>query len=1050
MSSFWRRLVAGALTGVPAVVVAQQATTVSGTVTSDANQPITGASVSITSLGLGAVTNADGRYSFTVPANRATGTVTLSIRRLGFSPRTQTVTLGRGPVTADFQLAATANQLQGVVVTALGVTREKSQLGTAQQQISSAELTTTKSQNLVNQLQGKVSGVQITSGGTPGGSTNIVIRGQNSLAGNNQPLFIVDGVPVSNSTRGGSLGNGYDYGNAISDLNPDDIATLTVLKGPNAAALYGSRAANGVIVITTKKGSATEGRIRTEFNSFVTADRPSVLPDWQNQYGQGAGGSFQFVDGQGSGDCDGCDQSWGPKLDGRLIDQFTGKQQPWVAHPNNVNNFFETGLTLSSTLAVSGGTDRANARVSIGADQIKGFVPNNTFRKRSVLLSGNLGVNSKLNTTATVQYIRNGGVNRPGTGYSNSILEQFFWLGRQVDTEALRDYAKGGGANGGPLTREYNWNYNYHNNPFWIQYENPRRDNRDRFQGTLSATYQLAEGVSLLARTGSDIFRFNVDQNYAPGYINGTYVNTSYNGGFVSIDDYNNENNSEALLTVDRPLTGALRLQATAGGNLRNSVFQTKSQALTGLLVAGLYNISNGAIDPALTQQTLRRKVNSAYGSAAVSYNGWLTVEGTARNDWSSTLPRGENSYFYPSGNVSFVLTDAVPSLKNRWLSYAKLRGSVAQVGNDADPYQLQTVFNGNSVKFGTLPQYSLNDVLANATLKPEITHSDEGGLELGLFDGRVTFDGSVYNKYTQNQIFNVAISAASGFTNRAINAGKITNKGVEALISVDAVRDWHGLGWSSQFNYARNRNAVAELTQGVSSIVLSQGLFGDISVEARVGEPFGVIRTKAFERDAQGRLVVDGGLPIQEDTLTAFGNIQAKWTGGWNNTFSYKGVTLNALVDFRRGGKLVSYTNYIGDYSGVLASSLRGREADYDAPGYVVRGVTATGAANADTVTSEQYFQSLFGSLENYIFDAGYARLRELRVGFDLPARISRRLSAENVSLTLTGRNLFFFSKNAPNIDPEFAYNTGNFQGVEYAFPSNPRSIGINVRVTP
>jgi TonB-dependent SusC/RagA subfamily outer membrane receptor len=338
-----------------------------------------------------------------------------------------------------------------VVVTALGIEREKSQLGTSSRRCNSEDLTQTKAQNLVNQLQGKVSGVNITGAGTPGGSTNIVIRGQNSLAGNNQPLFVVDGVPVeSNTRRGGTVGNGYDYGNAISDLNPDDIATMTVLKGPNAAALYGSRAANGVIEITTKKGQASDGRMRTEFNSFLTLDQPSVMPDWQNQYGQGAGGSFSYVNGAGRGDCDGCDQSWGPKLDGRLIDQFTGPQQPWVARPDNVDQFFGTGRTFSSTIAVNGGTERANARLSLGTDQIKGYVPNNKFQKVSSLLSGNLQVNPRLTTQATVQYIRNNATNRVGTGYNNSILEQFFWFGRQVDMAALRDYRQGGGANGGP------------------------------------------------------------------------------------------------------------------------------------------------------------------------------------------------------------------------------------------------------------------------------------------------------------------------------------------------------------------------------------------------------------------------------------------------------------------------------------------------------------------------------------------------------------------------------------------------------------------------
>jgi outer membrane receptor protein involved in Fe transport len=352
-------------------------------------------------------------------------------------------------------------------------------------------------------------------------------------------------------------------------------------------------------------------------------------------------------------------------------------------------------------------------------------------------------------------------------------------------------------------------------------------------------------------------------------------------------------------------------------------------------------------------------------------------------------------------------------------------------------------------VKLGTLPQYSLGDVLANANLKPEITRSNEVGVELGLLNGRVTFDGTFYDRHTRNQIFNVTVSPASGFTNKAINAGRLSNKGFEALLSVIPVRQRGGLTWTSTFNYGRNRNRVEELTDGVSSITLSQGLFGDIAVENRLGEPAGVIRTFPIARDEQGRILTSDGFPVHGDTLATFGNIQADWIGGWNNTLNYRGITINALLDIRRGGKIVSYTNYIGDYSGVLKSSLRGREVDFDEPGLVVQGVNEDGTPNTTRVTAEQYHQSLFGSLEYYIYDASYTRLREVRVGFDLPSGLATRLNAQSVSLAVTGRNLALWKK-IPNVDPEFAYNTGNFQGVEYALPSNPRSIGVSVRITP
>ena len=489
----------------PAVSHAQEAATVSGQVTTTVGAaPLLGATVSIPALRLGATTDAEGMYRFTVPAS-VTGEVTLTARRIGYLPLSVQVNLTGGPIRQDFALEVGAIELAQVVVTALGVEREKSRLGTAVQQINAGELNDTRAQNLVQQIQGKVSGVQITAPGTQGGSTNIIIRGQNSITQNNQPLFIVDGVPVSNANRGGDRASGFDYGNVLSDLNPDDVEALSVLKGPNAAALYGSRAANGVILITTRKGGATGGRMRTELNTTVTWERPSILPEWQNQYGQGAGGAFSWVDGSGGGVNDGADQSWGPRLDGRPICQFTSPgagtpsctATPWVAHPDNMDAFFRTGFTVSSTVGVSGGTDRAYGRVSLGGDNVNGILPSNDFRRRTASLSGTFHASDRFTADGSVQYTYNRGTNRPGTGYwGRNPLENYIWLGRQVDFHALADYRdKTGAANGGPATREFNWNYNYHNNPFWLQDQNPVVDRRDRVIGSVAAHYRITEGL---------------------------------------------------------------------------------------------------------------------------------------------------------------------------------------------------------------------------------------------------------------------------------------------------------------------------------------------------------------------------------------------------------------------------------------------------------------------------------------------------------------------------------------------------------------------------
>ncbi len=1070
------------------VASAQQPTTITGRVRSSGG-PLQGALVAIPALGLGGYTDGSGLYTFNAPATATGRTVTMTARRIGYKPDSVQVTLSGGTVERDIELTVAATQLQGVVVTALGVERDKSTLGTAQQQITSENLNTTKAMNIVQQAQGKISGVNITGSGTQGGSVNIIIRGQNTFSSNNQPLFIVDGIPVSNSNRGGSLGNGYDFGNAISDINPEDVETFTVLKGPNAAAIYGSRAQNGAVVITTKKGMATEGRMRTDFTTSYLWERPGRLPDFQNKYGQGAGGAFDYVDGAGAGNCDGCDQSWGPRLDGRTVGcQFIPKGDPrynaaapntydqtapcrqfnapdgapWIAQPDNVKDFFQTGHSSSSTIAVSGGTQRANARMSLGLDNTDGYVPNNTFRKVNGMLSGNLEVTSRLSTTAVLQYARNNNRNPSGTGYNNSIMEQFYWFGRQVDTEALRNYSQGATENNGPNGREYNWNYNYHNNPFYIQNENEVSANRDRFMVQGSAAYKLTPWLTASAKTGSDIFRFNIDQRFGAAFLNGTYVNPAFQGGFALINDYRNENNTELMLNANREIGTNLSVLAMVGGNLRREFFNTLTTQTTGLSVAEIYNVSNAAITPTLGQTLTRRNMNSVFGSAAVTLNGYWTVEGTARNDVSSTLPKGENSYFYPSVATSLVLSDMLPAIQNRVMSYLKIRGSIARVGNDADPYQLATTFAGNANKFAGQSQFSLGDQLLEPNLKPEITRSTEFGIEAEFFEGRASLDLSVYNKDTRNQIYLVPVSSTSGYASKLLNAGKMINKGFDGLASVTPVQ-MGDFTWTSTFNYSRNRNKVAELANGVDRIVLGNGLFGDVRLEAKKGQPYGSIWGYGTVRcDAAavtdgscstaqiGQALISGGVPVLSDTFTYLGSIQPKWTGGLQNQFTYKNVSLGVLFDMRRGGKIMSYSNYIGDYSGVLKSSLRGREVDWDNPGVVARGIDVdTGEPNEVSLPAEQYFQSLFYNVGEYTYDASYTKLREVRVGFDLPQRWSTMLRTESVSLAFVGRNLAIWT-DVPNIDPEFAYSSGNFQGIEYAFPGNTKSFGVNVRITP
>jgi TonB-linked SusC/RagA family outer membrane protein len=1055
--------VAGVALGLAPAVAYAQGTNISGQVTGTGGAPIVGASVSVPTLRVGGFTDDQGQYNFTVPASASGTTVTVTARRLGFQPSSAQVTVSGAPVVQNFSLSAAATQLQGVVVTALGLTREKSRLGTAQQQITTQELNQTRAQNVVQQLEGKVSGVAITSPGTQGGSTNIIIRGQNSITGNNQPLFIVDGVAVSNANRGGAPFVGtttnFDYGNALSDINPDDIETLSVLKGPNAAALYGSRAANGVILITTRKGGNSGGKMRTEINTNLTFENLAILPKFQNLYGQGSGGEFEWVDGNYGGVNDGVDESWGPRLDGRLICQFTSpgagtancQPTPWVAHPDNVKDFFRTGVTASSTVGVSGGTERSYGRLSLGADNINGIFPNNLFQRRTASLSGTFKASEKLTADGSVQYIRNSGRNRPGVGYSgrNPLQSMFNWFGRQVDIEALRNFGQGGLVNGGPATREFNWNYSYHNNPFWQQEENPQLDDRDRLIGSVSMNYQFAEGFNAMLRTGSDIYRFGIQQMYARGAEE--FADLQYNGGFRFQNDYRNDNNTDLTFTGNRRLSSWLDLNAVAGGNLRREYFNTNSQQTPGLLVVGIYNPGNAAIAPTIDQTLQRRQVQGIYGSAAFTIKNWWTVEGTARNDWSSTLPVGANSYFYPSVNTSVVVTDAIPGMQGRFLTSLKLRAASAKVGSDAPVYSLVPVFLGNANRFGSLPQFGLDSRLANPNLKPEITRSDEVGAELALFDSRVSLDASLYSKSTKNQIFDVDISGASGFNKKWVNAGEISNKGIETLLTIIPVQSANGFNWTTTFNWAHNKSMVVDLAPDVETIVLGTGGFGDVLVEARKGQPYGAIRGYRYLRDDAGNIQVSGGFPLSEDTLSVLGNIQPKWTGGWANQFSFGNFSINTLLDARKGGKLYSVTNMFGEYAGVLENSIPGREKDWNDPGVVVQGIDVdTGLPNTTAITAERYYHGLFGYTERYVYDAGYVKLRELRLSYNLPASWANKLmGAHGATIAFTGRNLKMWT-NVPNIDPEFAYSSRNDQGIEVNMSPNPRSLGFNLRITP
>ena len=1045
-------VVAALLGSIPAAAFAQQGTTISGRVTSDAQTPLQSVSVAIPTLGVGAFTDEQGRYSFTVPQSRTAGqSVQLSARRIGFQAKSVTITLSSGSITQDFTLSATAAQLTGVVVTALSQQREKATIGTSQQAVSGEELTRVQQPSLISAMSGKVAGLQIQQNGNLGGSQRIVIRGAGSITGENQPLFIVDGIPVSNAGFStATAGGGRDYGTAISDINMDDVASVTVLKGPNAAALYGSRAANGAVVITTKNARNALRGTRISFTSRMSMEDLSVFPKYQNQYGQGFAGEFKYVDGAGGGVNDGADESWGPKLDGRLIDQFSGKQQPWVAHPDNVKNFFQTGNNVSNNLTVSQSFENAGARISLTRDDLKGVVPNSSLGKTSAALSANATIKEKLDVSGSLQYVQTKALNRPEIGYTEgNPFMTFTWFGRQVDVQSLASkYYNKDSPYGLPDGYLYNWNDNYHRNPYWQVFENPAPDSRDRVVAQVTANYNFTPWLSGLFRGGADSYRFTREQQFAKGNID--HASASFNGGFTNANNRAQETNFEGILTA-KPSYKFVDFTFNLGGQRRRNDSFNNAYATDGILVPGIYNLANAGVAPTVTNSEFHSAVNSAYGSAVATVNKYWTVEVTGRNDWSSTLPKENASYFYPSVSSALVLSDMFPSLaNNRWLSYLKVRGGWTRVGSDAGPYQLATVYNGNSNKFGGLPQFSLDNRSNNAQLKPERTTAQEGGVEVSLLDDRLSLDATYYVKKTRDQIIPLTTAPATGFSSTIINAGQISNRGIEASLTARPIRLTNGFSWSTTLNYLKNKSKVDSLAPGLQTIILASQWSSNI--EARLDQPYGVLFGYAYLRDsATGKMLTANGLPLRNPTKQILGNVNPDWTGGWANEFRYKNYALNVLLDFRRGGQNFSIGNWWGMYAGILESTLEGREVDWDKPGLVIDGIDrTTKQPNTVRVTAEDYNHTVYPINEAAIYNTGFTKLREVRFSWDVPQRLANRLRTSQLSLAFVGRNLFTWT-DFPNYDPENSTNAGNGgQGYDMGALPTSRSFGINFTIVP
>lgn len=1058
---------------------AAQVTTVRGIVTTEEDgEPVIGASVIVKGTSLGTVTDVNGRFELSGLPPSATrlliSYISLMAKEVAIAPQ------------VSVTLKSDTHLLDEVVVTALGISREKKALGYTAQEVKQDALVQGKDNNLLNSLSGKIAGVRITNTQGDVGSSRIVIRGETSIAGENQPLFIVDGIPVDNSQLN-ARSSGRDFKNAIADLNPEDIKTLTVLKGPNAAALYGARAAHGAIVITTKGGDKRQKGIGITLHSSTQVSFVATLPEFQNLFGQGAGGRFSYVDGKGAGVNDGVDESWGPRLDiGLLIPQFDSPLDadgnrvatPWVSHPNNVRDYFRMGISTNSGISVARGDDKYQFRVGYNYEKQVSIVPDAGTNKTNISLNTDYHLAKWIVVGATANYIVYTAPSLPGSATpsgsnvrSNSPMLQFLWFGRQVDTNSLKaDYTR-------------NWNSSYYDNPFWSASYNTQSQERHRLIGDLHAEFRLTDGLNVRFRTSTDWYN---DRRKSKVKWGSAGAGSPY--GSYAEDAYTvKENNTEVLATYIKQLNKNWGIDALLGFNVRNKQYENNYQAAPRLAVADLYTLTNSRDPLTSSNDFYRLRQYGLYGSIQLDYRRWAFLNITGRNDWSSTLPVDNNSYFYPSVTASVLLSEAF-GWRSKAVNYLKIRGGWSQVGADANPYQLATVFTSETA-FNGNPLQSSSTIGMNPNLKPEKTSSIEAGFEAAFWDNRLCLDFTYYKTDSRNQILKLATTAASGYTSQVRNAGHIRNRGYEIQLGAVPIQTSKGFRWNLDLNYGANSSKVVKLDD--EGLITSYQLYSSgIQILASVSEAYGTLFGTSYVRDANGNVVVDAnGLPKISTTNKTLGKFTPDWTGGISNTFSYRSLSLSFLIDASVGGSIFSNTNKTGKYTGVLANTLSGRDAEHgglwyytaamgnnvrlpESPSYsvssdglyyaqvngqstrvyqdgiMVEGVTESGSKNEEVVSAEKYYHRIYSIAEANVYDASYVKLREVALSYRLPRLWTQKLHLQEASVTLTGRNLWTIYKSVPNIDPESALTTGNAQGVEaYSLPTT-RSFGVNLSV--
>ena len=1039
---------------------------IKGKITStEDNSPLVGASVVVKGTTNGTVTDVDGAFSITAKSGE-----TLVISFVGY----ETVEVNAA---ADMSVSLkTGSSLGEVVVTALGISRAKKALGYAVQEVKGESLQTARDNNLVSGLAGKVAGVTIVSNPTGiGGSARVTIRGERSLNINkNQPLFVVDGVPINNEFNG-NTGRSFqevDYGNGAGFVNPDDVETITVLKGASASALYGSRANNGVILITTKTGKNSKG-LGVTYNQNVTFESALKLPEYQNVYGQGLNGRFSFKDGNGGGIADGTDESWGPRMAGQLLPQAEGFRvsglrggdtrvaavgdtiipSPFSPKPNNVRDFFETGRNITTSISLSGSNDKGELRIGYTNIDATGIVPNTDLKRNTLTFNASYNLTDKFKVATNITYLNSLSKNRPNLSYGTENIMYLFncWLGRSTDLEAHKEYWQRGLEG----TQQYNYNYNYHDNPYFQLNENTNGQRINRIFGNIRMSYDFTDWLSLQLRGGTD-----VNNEFRPrrrAFSTQRFPFGTYREEKILFE----ETNLDFLFKVNKNISEDISFNATFGGNQMRQRRDELDVTAPQLVIPNLFSLNNTRVELQSDAFKSERRINSFYGSASFGWRG-LYLDLTARNDWSSTLPTANNSYFYPSVNVSAVVSDMVNLPKD--ISFAKVRAGFAQVGSDTDPFQLATVYSPGT-PFGAARTFGEGGRLVNPDLKPERSNSIEAGAEVKFFNNRMGFDLTYYTTTTRDQILAIPLSNTSGYDSRVINAGRVRNNGFEAMLNFIPVKT-KDFQWNLDVNFSANRSEVLELTNGISTFVMASRY---INVEARVGNRMGEMYGIGYQRvndpssPFNGQMIVGtNGRPLATTTRVALGNYNPDWLAGISNTVRYKNLALGFLFDIRSGGKIYSHTQTVGREGGQLIETLEGRMNEKDGydltlegNGVIVPGVVknADGSFKANTVklSSREWHSAITAGRaihEGMMYDASFIKLREARLSYTLPNNIfGQKLSLRDVTLSVVGRNLLLFDR-VPHIDPENSSTSGDtlIPGTESVSLPSVRSYGVNI----